>query len=107
VTRFYFEFHRRTSGFLGGYLHDPLAAVAVAEPALLKCRRGYVSVESKGEYARGLSIFFSRLDPRRNAELPEWVKRTIAVSPSVRVAESVNAGRFRQEFLRVLRSRRR
>jgi len=102
VTKFYFDFHRRTAGFTGGYLHDPLAVAAVVQPSLFSYRRGYVRVEAEGKYTRGLSVFFPRLDPGKNAELPGWVRRAIRAAPSVRVATWVDAASFKREFLATL-----
>lgn len=103
VTKFYFDFHKRTANITGGYLHDPLAAASVAFPSLVKTHRGYVRVEWAGVYARGLSVFFPLLDVRKNAELPGWVKRALRRMPSVRVATSVKTVSFKQKFLGTLR----
>jgi len=86
ITKFYFEFHKRTTNVRKAYLHDPLAAGAVAFPSLLKYIDGYVRVEGTGRYSRGLSIFFPHLSVRKNAELPEWVKRVLREKPTVRIA---------------------
>lgn len=102
VTRFYFEFHRRTENFLGGYLHDPLAIAAVLEPSLLRTELGYVHVERTSPYTRGMSIFFPRLNVRKQAELPNWVKNTLLRVPTVRVATEVDTKKFKQLFLKPL-----
>lgn len=102
VTRFYFDFHRRTENFIGGYLHDPLAVAAVLEPSLLMTELGYVHVERKSTYTRGMSIFFPRLNIRKQAELPKWVKSTLLLAPTVRVATGVDTKKFKQSFLRPL-----
>lgn len=99
VTHFYFAFHKRTENFTGGYLHDPLAVAAVATPSLVKTEEGYVQVETSGKYSRGLSIFFPRLNLRKGAELPGWVKRALLHKPSVRVATAVDAASFKRKFL--------
>ncbi len=99
VTKFYFDFHKRTEGFNGGYLHDPLAVAAALEPSLLRMKEGYVNVETSGKYTRGMSVFFPHLDIRKEAELPPWVKRALRRLPSVRVAISVDAKTFRRKFL--------
>jgi inosine-uridine nucleoside N-ribohydrolase len=103
ITKFYFDFHKRTANVTGGYLHDPLAVASVAFPSLLKTHRGYVRVEWAGTYARGLSIFFPLLNIHNNAELPGWVIRALRRKPSVRVATTVNANSFKQKFLGTLR----
>ncbi|HTR81491.1 MAG TPA: nucleoside hydrolase [Bacteroidota bacterium] len=106
VTRFYFQFHRRSLGIAGGYLHDPLAVAAVAHPALLESEEGYVYVETKGMYARGLSLFHPPLDVRKEAELPAWVKTAQRRPPSVRVATGVDASSFKRKFLDTLKQKR-
>jgi len=102
VTKFYFDFHQRTENFVGGYLHDPLAVAAVLEPSLLKTELGYVHVERMSRYTRGMSIFFPRLNIRKQAELPKWVKSRLLRAPTVRVAISVDVKKFKQSFLRSL-----
>ena len=99
VTHFYFAFHKRTENFTGGYLHDPLAVAAVVTPSLVKTEEGYVHVETGGKYSRGLSILFPRLNPRKEAELPGWVKHALLHEPSVRIATSVDAESFKRKFL--------
>lgn len=102
VTKFYFDFHKRTENFVGGYLHDPLAVAAVLEPSLLRTELGYVHVERMSTYTRGMSIFFPRLNVRKQAELPKWVKSTLLRAPTVRVATGVDAKKFKQLFLKSL-----
>ena len=104
ITDFYFAFHKRTENFRGGYLHDPLAVAAVATPSLVHTERGYVRVETTGKYSRGLSVFFPRLNIRREAELPEWVKRALLGKSSVRLATSVDARSFKRKFLATIGS---
>lgn len=100
VTKFYFDFHKRTENFVGGYLHDPLAVAAVLDPSLLRTELGYVRVERKSEYTRGMSIFFPQLNIRKQAELPKWVKSALLHAPTIRVAAGVDAKRFKQLFLK-------
>lgn len=102
VTRFYFDFHRRTENFIGGYLHDPLAVAAVLVPSLLMTELGYVHVEHISTHTRGMSIFFPQLNIRKQAEMPKWVKSTLLRAPTVRVATGVDTKRFKQLFLRPL-----
>ena len=102
VTKFYFDFHRRTENFVGGYLHDPLAVAAVLEPSLLTTELGYVHVEHTSVFTRGMSIFFPRLNSKKHAELPPWVHRTLRRTPTVRVATGVNSKKFKSLFLKAL-----
>ncbi len=105
VTDFYFNFHRRTEGFLGGYLHDPLAVVAAVEPSLVKTETGYVHVETAGNYTRGASVFFPRLNVKKSAELPDWVKRDLVRKPGVHVATDVRADAFKRMFMKMISGR--
>lgn len=99
ITKFYFDFHKRTENVIGGYLHDPLAIAAVLEPSLLKTKLGYVHVERISMHTRGMSIFFPRLNMRKEAALPKWVKSTLLRAPTVRVATGVDTKKFKQLFL--------
>jgi purine nucleosidase/pyrimidine-specific ribonucleoside hydrolase len=99
VTKFYFDFHKRTENFIGGYLHDPLAVAAVLKPSLLRTELGYVHVERMSTYTRGMSIFFPRLNMRKQAELPKWVKSRLLRAPTVKVAIGVDTKKFKQLFL--------
>lgn len=102
VTKFYFNFHRRTEGFFGGYVHDPLAVAAVIDPSLFNYEQGYVRVEHSGEYMRGASIFFPKLNPSKEATLPEWVTLALQRKGNVRAATSINAVKAKRLFLRTL-----
>ncbi len=102
VTKFYFQFHRRTERFLGGYLHDPLAVAAVIDPSLFDYEPGYAHVEFAGKYTRGMSVFFPKLNPAKEAALPEWVSRTLRRRMSVRVATGVDPARTKKLFLQTL-----
>ena len=100
VTKFYFDFHKRTENLNGGYLHDPLAVAAVVKPSLLRTELGYVHVERMSTYMRGMSIFFPRLNVKKEAELPKWVKSALLRAPTVKVATGVDAKIFKQLFLK-------
>ncbi len=102
VTKFYFQFHRRTEKFLGGYLHDPLAVAAVINPSLFVYESGYAHVEFAGKYTRGMSVFFPKLNPAKEAALPEWVSRTLRRRMNVRVAAGVDPVRAKRLFLQTL-----
>jgi pyrimidine-specific ribonucleoside hydrolase len=102
VTKFYFQFHRRTERLLGGYLHDPLAVAAVIDPSLFVYEAGYTHVECAGKYTRGMSIFFPKLDPAREAALPDWVTFALRRRTSVEVARRVNPVRAKKLFFQTL-----
>jgi purine nucleosidase/pyrimidine-specific ribonucleoside hydrolase len=63
-TRFYMRYHRITEGFLGGYLHDPVAVAVALEPSIVRSRRVHVDVETKGEWTRGMTVAELRHKPR-------------------------------------------
>jgi len=56
MTRDYMRYHLDTQGFNGGYLHDPMAVAVAIDPGLVKTRRTFVDVETKGEYTRGMTV---------------------------------------------------
>ena len=56
AMRFYFEFHsEQGEGYLA-HLHDPLAAAAALDPALVRTRAARVAVELTGTLTRGMTI---------------------------------------------------
>ena len=60
MLRFYFNFEKKKKGFLGGYMHDPSAFVAMIHPELFEFRRAEVTVDTVGK-TRGRTIAkFSR-----------------------------------------------
>ncbi len=104
VTRRYFAFHRRVSGFDGGYMHDALAAAAASAPNILTYQRGHVVVEPTDTYTRGMSLFLSARRRKREATPPAWVERVLERSSNVSVAVEVRPSAFRREFLSVIRN---
>ncbi len=80
LARGYMEYHRMTEGFVGGYLHDPLAVAVAAQPSLVRCEPSRVVVERDGHSLRGMT---SKVGVRRS---------------SVEVAVQVNRTRFRRLF---------
>ena len=56
MTKDYMLYHLETQGFNGGYVHDPMAVAVAAYPGLVKTRRTFVDVESKGEFTRGMTV---------------------------------------------------
>jgi purine nucleosidase len=53
---FYFRFHERFDGFLGAFIHDPLALAAALDPRLVTTRPVTVDVELGGGLTRGQTI---------------------------------------------------
>ncbi len=56
MTRRYMEYHKETEGFLGGYLHDPLAVAVAVKRDLVRYHDLHVEVETRGEITRGMTV---------------------------------------------------
>jgi len=66
VARFtdhYMRYHRRTEGFYGGYLHDPITVAVAVRPSLFAARNVHVDVETQGKLTRGMTIADFRQPP--------------------------------------------
>jgi purine nucleosidase/pyrimidine-specific ribonucleoside hydrolase len=85
LTKFYMQYHRKTEGFYGGYLHDPIAVAAAIEPGIVQTRKAQVVVERRGEWTRGMTIADAR-------------KRSARGEPSVEVATKMDRERFLNLF---------
>lgn len=55
-TKFYMRYHRKTEGFNGGYMHDPLVIAAAVNPGLFDTRKVHVDVETSGVFTRGMTV---------------------------------------------------
>lgn len=55
-TSSYMHYHKKTLGFLGGYLHDPLAVAIAITPSLAKTQRIHVDVECESVLTRGMTV---------------------------------------------------
>lgn len=88
MTKRYMEYHEETEGFLGGYLHDPLAVAVAVKRDLVRYHDLYVEVESRGKITRGMTV--AEVRPGRE-------KRP----PNVRVGYRLR----RKEFLEFFQSR--
>lgn len=84
-TKFYMRYHRRTEGFDGGYLHDPITVAAALDSSLIQTRTVHVDVETKGEWTRGMTVADFRKNPARDL-------------PLVRVALKIDRERFLKLF---------
>jgi inosine-uridine nucleoside N-ribohydrolase len=65
----YMRYHKKTLGFLGGYLHDPMALAIAIHPSLAQVVRAHIEVECDSPLTRGMTIADSRVksnvgDPR-------------------------------------------
>lgn len=88
-TRWYMLYHKRTEGFYGGYLHDPLAVAVAIDPTLVNTKRLNVRVETSGRFTRGMTV----------ADFRRPIPRT---QMGVDVAISVDRERFFQMFHQLL-----
>ncbi len=80
MTAGYAEYHRQTEGFLGGYLHDPLAVALVADPSLAHSGRFNVEVNLGRRALRGMTT------------------RVRSTQSTVSVVTSVDVPRFKRMF---------
>lgn len=55
-TKHYMSYHRKTRGFFGGYLHDPVAVAAAIDQNLFTWRTMEVRIETRGIWTRGMSV---------------------------------------------------
>jgi inosine-uridine nucleoside N-ribohydrolase len=86
-TQFYMEYHKKTEGFFGGYLHDPLAVGVAIRPRFLRCRRQHVEVETDGTLTRGMTVM--ETGPSRERQ-----------SPNATVAYAARKKEFEEFFYR-------
>ena len=91
VTRFYMQYHEQTEGFSGGYLHDPVAVAAAADPAAIEFAEASVAVETTGVLTRGMTVRFPLGRPSH--PLGRHVK-----TGEVRVATRIDRERFLSWF---------
>ena len=56
MLRYYFDFEKNSTGFYGGYMHDPSAVLAISNPKLFKFRRAVVRVDTTVAETRGRTI---------------------------------------------------
>lgn len=54
--RLYMRYHRKTEGFLGAFLHDPITVSVAIDPGLFRTQRVFVQVETKSDLTRGMTI---------------------------------------------------
>lgn len=56
MLEYYFDFQKESTGFYGGYMHDPSAVLAITNPGLFRFRRAVVRVDVTKEKTRGRTI---------------------------------------------------
>lgn len=79
-----FLFFKKTSGWEGLYLHDPLAAAVALDASFIETQRMRLDVETAGDLTRGMTV----------AERRPWVKGSENVDYSI----AVDAGQFLNSF---------
>jgi purine nucleosidase len=85
ALRFYFEFHERSDGFYGAFIHDPLALAAALDRHLITTDALYVDVETEGELTTGMTVADRRhltgqapnLDVAATADVDAFLDRLI------------------------------
>lgn len=85
ATKQYMRYHKRTEGFYGGYLHDPIAVAAAVFSSFVQTKKLHVEVETEGKLTRGMTIAESHRSgaPRK---------------PEVHVATKIDRERFLRFF---------
>jgi purine nucleosidase len=56
ALRWYFEFHARSDGFYGAFLHDPFVVAAALDPGLVQTTHVAVDVDTAGGVADGRTV---------------------------------------------------
>lgn len=89
ILPYSFRAHRQLFGLEGSYLHDPVALMALLEPALFETERMAGDVEVQGEITMGATVFDHR-------PAPQW-------RPNIDVATSVDSAGVIAALLRGLK----
>ncbi len=78
ALRWYFEFHERSDGFYGAFVHDPLVVAAALDPGIVRAEPVTVQVAAEGGVADGQTIADWRglWGLRPNADVAVWVDAT-------------------------------
>jgi purine nucleosidase/pyrimidine-specific ribonucleoside hydrolase len=79
LTEHYMKYHKRTEGFYGAFLHDPMAVAAAIKPELLKTQNMHVEIETKGDLTRGMSLAFN---PSVGNPPPQMVQIAVDIDKS-------------------------
>lgn len=56
MLQFYFDFQEESTGFYGGYMHDPTAVLAVTDPQVFEFKSATVRVDTGAGETRGRTI---------------------------------------------------
>ena len=79
------RYHKKTEGFLGAFLHDPIAVSVAIDPGLFRTQRVSVQVETKSDLTRGMTI-------------GDFRKKSGARGTAVQVALRIDKERFLKLF---------
>jgi purine nucleosidase len=85
ALRWYFEFHERSDGFYGAFVHDPLVVAAALDPGIVRAEPVAVQVAAEGGVADGQTI-------------ADW-RGLWGRTPNADVAVWVDAGEFRHRLV--------
>jgi len=86
------KFYKEVVGIDGCGMHDPLAVAVAMDKSLVKTRRLFVAVETKGEYTSGETV----------ADL-RGSKEGAVNPPNMDVCVEVDSDRFMQSFIETLK----
>ena len=88
IITHYMKFYREVVGVDGCGMHDPLAVAVAADRSLVKTRRYYVTVETKGEYTTGETVADLRAS-----------KEGLVKPPNMDVCIEVDSERFLRRYI--------
>ena len=86
------KFYNEVVGVNGCGMHDPLAVAVAIDKSLVKTRRLFVTVETKGEYTTGETV----------ADL-RGSKEGVVRNPNMDVCVDVDSERFMRDFINVIK----
>ena len=92
IITHYMRFYQEVVGVNGCGMHDPLAAAVALDRSLVKTRRLYVTVETKGEYTTGETV----------ADL-RGSKEGGVNPPNMDVCTEVDSARFMKKFVELMK----
>jgi purine nucleosidase len=92
ITRHYMEFYKNVVGVNGCGMHDPLAMGVAIDKSLVKTKRFYVTVETRGEYTTGETVGDLR-----------GSKEGVLHPPNMDVCLEVDSERFIRSFIETIK----
>ncbi len=88
ITKYYMKFYEEVVGVKGCGMHDPLAVAVAIDRSLVKTRRLYVTVETRGEFTTGETVGDLRSS-----------KEGVVNPPNMDVCVDVDSERFMRLFI--------